>query len=113
MMGPTGIRKQVLIRVIQFLQFLNALAFGLNNLLVNSPLHGDNLVTVLGNGLLDGDGLGNLDSTGDLHDALLVDNLGHGHLNLLDLVGANGDANGVGHHDGLGATLGTMMVLSS
>ena len=75
---------------------------GLGDLLGNSPDNGDNLVTVLGDGLLDGDGLGNLNSAGDLHGALLVNNLGHGHLNLLDLVGANGDANGVGHHDGLG-----------
>jgi len=72
------------------------------DLLGNSPVDSDNLVTVLSNGLLNGNGLGNLDSAGNLHGALVVNDLGDSHLNLLDLVGANGHANGVGHHDGLG-----------
>jgi len=72
------------------------------DLLGNSPVDSDDLVTVLSNGLLNGDGLGNLDFAGDFHGALIVHNLGDSNLNLLDLVGANGHTNGVRHHDGLG-----------
>jgi len=75
---------------------------GVGDLLGNSPVHGDGLVTVLSEWLLHGDGVGDLDGAGNLDLTLVVDDLGHGDLNLLDLVSADGHANGVGNHDGLG-----------
>jgi len=75
---------------------------GLGDLLGNSPVHSHGLVTVLSKGLLDGDSLGNLNFARDLDGVLIVHDLGDSNLNLLDLVSANGHANGVRHHDSLG-----------
>jgi len=74
----------------------------LGDLLGNSPVDGDGLVTVLDYGLLDSDCVGDLDGAWHLDLFVIVDDLGDGNLNLLDLVGANGHANNVGNHDGLG-----------